>query len=100
MARQPVKRTRSRKPSNPAKAKKSPKPGAKSSQQDTYLMVAILVSLLLLACGLGVYVWYQLGDVEISGHGILALVLGVGFSLALGIGLMRLVYVSHRRGFD
>ncbi len=99
MARQPVKRTLSRKPSNPAKAKNT-KPGAKSSQQDTYLMVAVLVGLLLPTCGLGVYIWYQLGDVEISGHGILALVLGVGFSLALGIGLMRLVYVSHRRGFD
>ena len=99
MARQPVKRIHSRKPSNAAKAKKT-KPGAKSSQQDTYMMVAVLVGLLLLSCGLGVYVWYQLGDVEISGHGILALVLGVGFSLALGIGLMRLVYVSHRRGFD
>ena len=96
MERQPVKRTRSRKPAKPKKTKL----GAESSRQDTYLMVAVLVGLLLLVFGLAVYVWYQLGDVEISGHGILALVLGVGFSLALGIGLMRLVYVSHRRGFD
>jgi len=44
--------------------------------------------------------WDRLPPVEISLHGYLALGLGVVCSLALGIGLMRLVYISHRRGYD
>ncbi len=40
------------------------------------------------------------GDAELSGHGVFALVLGVGFSLVLGIGLMALVFFSNRRGYD
>lgn len=39
-------------------------------------------------------------DVELSSHGTFALILGVVFSLALGIGLMRLVYWSHKNGYD
>ena len=46
------------------------------------------------------FIWRELGDVEIGLHGYLALGLGVGFSLLVGIGLMRLVYISNKRGFD
>jgi hypothetical protein len=45
-------------------------------------------------------VWTGLGDTGISEGGWVALVLGVVFTLALGIGLMALVFISNRRGFD
>ena len=60
----------------------------------------VLVGFLVLATGLGVYVWQGLGDVDISGHGIAALALGVVLTLGLGIGLMCLVFYSNRKGHD
>ena len=46
------------------------------------------------------FIWRELGDVEIGMHGYIALGLGVGFSLLVGVGLMRLVYISNKRGYD
>jgi len=44
--------------------------------------------------------WAGLGDAGMSAAGWVALVLGVVVTLALGIGLMALVFISNRRGFD
>jgi hypothetical protein len=44
--------------------------------------------------------WAGIGDSEISGAGWLAMGLGVIVTLALGIGLMALVFISSRRGYD
>ena len=44
--------------------------------------------------------WIGIGDSEISGAGWLAMGLGVVATLALGIGLMALVFISSRRGYD
>ena len=44
--------------------------------------------------------WTGMGDSEISGAGWLAMGLGVIVTLGLGIGLMALVFVSNRRGYD
>lgn len=63
-------------------------------------IILTLLGLLAFAAGGAWFVWDQMGDVEMSRDGVLALGLGVGFSLLLGIGLMRLVYVSHKRGYD
>ncbi|MBL8687817.1 MAG: hypothetical protein JNL04_01885 [Rhodospirillaceae bacterium] len=38
--------------------------------------------------------------VQIGVHGWIALILGVIFSLGVGGGLMALVFVSSRRGYD
>ena len=35
-----------------------------------------------------------------TGHGETALVLGVTFSIILGVGLMALVFLSNRWGYD
>jgi NADH:ubiquinone oxidoreductase subunit 6 (subunit J) len=44
--------------------------------------------------------WAQAGDDEMSTGGWIALVLGVLVALALGMGLMALVFISSRRGYD
>ena len=44
--------------------------------------------------------WIGIGDFEISSAGWLAMGLGVIVTLALGIGLMTLVFISSRRGYD
>jgi hypothetical protein len=64
------------------------------------LLILTLGGLLVFAAGGAWVVWHHMGDVEMTRDGFLALGLGVGFSLLLGIGLMRLVYVSHKRGYD
>jgi hypothetical protein len=44
--------------------------------------------------------WSGIGDAGIDLNGWIALVLGVLATLALGIGLMTLVFISNRRGYD
>jgi len=44
--------------------------------------------------------WGDIGDTGIDTNGWIALVLGVLVTLALGIGLMALVFISNRRGYD
>ena len=60
------------------------------------LLAVILVATLLA----GIYLWWSLGDVDISIHGLIAMTLGCLVSLALGGGLMFLVFYSNRRGHD
>jgi Flp pilus assembly protein protease CpaA len=64
------------------------------------LLAIVLAGLLAFAVGIALYMWRRIGAVDIGTDGVIALVLGVGVSLALGIGLMRLVYFSSRRGYD
>ena len=44
--------------------------------------------------------WRGIGDVGIDLNGWIALILGVLVTLGLGIGLMTLVFISNRRGYD
>jgi len=44
--------------------------------------------------------WQSLGASEISAAGWGAMILGVLATLALGMGLMALVFISNRRGYD
>lgn len=49
------------------------------------------------------YLFYlapDMGDSVMSGSGIFAMVLGIVFTLAVGIGLMGLVFYSNRHGYD
>ena len=66
----------------------------------TILLVLVWGALLAAAGGMAVHLWLELGQVRLGFHGWLALSLGVGFSLALGVGLMYLVFRSARRGYD
>ena len=60
----------------------------------------VLLGLLFLAVGIGVWAWQEMGDVQISGHGMIALSLGAVITFLLGAGLMSLVFFSARRGYD
>jgi hypothetical protein len=44
--------------------------------------------------------WRSVGDTGISANGWIALVLGVLVTFAVGAGLMALVFISSRRGYD
>jgi len=60
------------------------------------LAVALVVAVIAAIAGL----WNGIGDSEISVSGWLAMGLGIIVTLALGIGLMSLVFISSRRGYD
>ena len=62
--------------------------------------MATLLALLLAAAGVAWWGWSQLGDVDMGWHGYIALALGVIVTTGLGVGLMWLVYFSHRHGYD
>jgi hypothetical protein len=66
----------------------------------TAFTVAVLLGLLALSVGVAIWAWQEIGDVEISGHGLIALGLGVVVTVLLGGGLMALVFFSSRRGYD
>ncbi|MEQ8398102.1 hypothetical protein [Thalassobaculum sp.] len=62
------------------------------------LLLAVLGGVLAVAVALVVSTWS--GGAEISGHGYAAMAIGVLFTVALGGGLMALVFYSHRHGYD
>ena len=64
----------------------------------TLLLALSLVGMLAMAIWGAVYVWSEIGDIEMSTAGILAMIAGIVLSLGLGIGLMFLVFKSERDG--
>ena len=66
----------------------------------TLLTVLVLGALLIAAVGVGVYVWQSIGTTEISVWGWIAMIAGSVITLAVGGGLMALVFHSARRGYD
>ena len=64
------------------------------------LIISVLLALLGVAIWWGVHAWTSLGEVEMSVHGYVAMILGIIFSLLVGCGLMALGFYSSRRGYD
>jgi TRAP-type C4-dicarboxylate transport system permease small subunit len=63
------------------------------------------LAILVLGCILAASIWFafygwNLTDGQISTQGMIALVLGVVFSMLLGGGLMALVFWSNKKGYD
>jgi uncharacterized Tic20 family protein len=58
--------------------------------------VAVLIAVAMVVSNL----WSAVGASQISLAGWLAMIFGVLLTLALGIGLMALVFISNRRGYD
>jgi hypothetical protein len=61
----------------------------------TVLLALLAAALIMTAGG-----WARLAGIEMSTAGIVALVLGGVLTLALGGGLMFLVFYSARKGYD
>lgn len=62
------------------------------------IVVAVLIVAILVTISVGN--WNFVGNSSIDLNGWIALILGVVATLAVGIGLMTLVFVSNRRGYD
>ncbi len=72
----------------------------KKSVVGSVILALTLIGLLVASTGVGVYLWTSMGDVEMSGHGWTAMIAGIILSLVVGVGLMALVFISNRRGYD
>lgn len=66
----------------------------------TAFTLIVLLGLLALTVGVAFWAWHEIGDVPISGHGLIALGLGALLTALLGAGLMALMFFSSRRGYD
>jgi len=66
----------------------------------TWTAIAIAVALVATVVVVVVNLWTSVGEVQISPLGWLAMAFGIVATLALGIGLMALVFISNRRGYD
>ena len=65
------------------------------------LLIVVLGAMLVAAVYGAWNIWFHEGaDIDIGFHGTLALILGAGASLLVGGGLMLLVFLSSRRGYD
>ena len=74
-------------------------PEAQDSKLARWLVGAVLCAILVAACVLG-YLGWTSTDTSVPASGYVALVLGVVFSLVVGVGLMALVFYSSRKGYD
>jgi len=70
------------------------------TRKSTWIAVVLAIAVLAIVIAVIASAWSGLGDTGMSAGGWAALVLGVVVTLALGIGLMALVFISNRRGFD
>jgi hypothetical protein len=66
----------------------------------TWIALSAAAASVAAVVAVAVGLWGDLGGMSISLGGWLAMVFGVLVTLALGIGLMTLVFISSRRGYD
>lgn len=64
------------------------------------IIVLLLFSLLAVCAGGAIWAWHEIGEAEISTHGWIALGLGAGLTILVGMGLMALLFFSRRHGWD
>jgi hypothetical protein len=64
------------------------------------LIIIVLLGLLGASVAVALWVWREIGEVEIGAHGLIALGLGAVLTFLLGAGLMALMFFSARRGYD
>lgn len=74
------------------------KPSRRSDMKRSFIWACAL--LLLCLIGIGIYAWYTLRDTDMGLFAAVALGFGIILTLAVGIGLMTLLFYSDRQGFD
>jgi hypothetical protein len=70
-----------------------------ASRIGTWIVMTVLVLLLVAAAVIG-YLGWTSTDTSVPISGYIAMAFGVIFSLAIGIGLMALLFYSSRAGYD
>src|SRR5262245_50723210 len=65
----------------------------------TWLTVSILVSLFVAAVWFSIVAWESVPNLMTT-DGFVAMALGIVFSIVVGVGLMGLLFWSHRKGYD
>jgi hypothetical protein len=66
----------------------------------SWIAVGAAVVVMAMIITVSVFNWRAIGDTGIDLNGWIALILGVLVTLAVGIGLMALIFISNRRGYD
>ncbi len=64
------------------------------------LFIAVFGTLLAIAVAGVAYIWLALEGTEMSTHGLIAMVAGLGLAFLLGVALMSLLFYSSRHGHD
>jgi hypothetical protein len=73
---------------------------AKSLGLGSYALIAVLFALLVSTVVIAVLGWQSAGGTDVPVVGYVSMILGVGLSLIVGVGLMALVFYSSRSGYD
>jgi hypothetical protein len=68
--------------------------------RQTMALAVVAGAIVLALVAIGVYAWIALGDTGMTASGYLAVFLGALGTVALGGGLMALLFYSHRHGYD
>jgi hypothetical protein len=77
-----------------------PKTVASRMGVGSWIILIVLLSLLFATCFV-IYLGWKLGDgTDVPTSGYVAMAFGVVISLAVGFGLMALLFYSSRRGYD
>lgn len=67
--------------------------------QKTLLIIGSIIAL----SGVAYWALYVMGHIEgvqLSGHGIAAMAIGLFFTIVIGFGLMALIFFSNKHGHD
>lgn len=66
----------------------------------TWIAVGFAVAIVAIVAAVSIVNWGSVQNTGISLNGWIALILGALATLAVGIGLMTLAFISSRRGYD
>ena len=83
--------------------KASPRTEASASARmgaGSWTLLIVLISLLAATLVIAYFGWTSANDTDVPTSGFVAMAIGVIFSLAVGFGLMALVFYSSRKGYD
>jgi hypothetical protein len=66
----------------------------------SWIALGVAVAVVAIIVAISAFNWTVLGDTGIDRNGWIALILGVVVTLAVGVGLMALIFISSRLGYD